>query len=132
MEDARLKFYTSPVITGVPSFQRESPQKTGKSGKRASFQEVLQQKLGRQPDITFSKHAVSRVAERSIDLSEGNMARLSEGIKLAGEKGLNDTLILVDQTAFLVNIQNRTVITAVGGSELAGNIFTNIDGTVVI
>ena len=75
---------------------------------------------------------LQRAAQGSIDLSQPNLDRLNEGVRLAGEKGLNDTLILIDQTAFLVNVPNNKVITAVNGGDLTGNVFTNIDGTVII
>ena len=51
---------------------------------------------------------------------------------MASEKNLEEPLILVGSTAFLVNIPNNTVITAVDSSDMKGNVFTNIDGTVII
>ncbi|MGN1086427.1 MAG: TIGR02530 family flagellar biosynthesis protein, partial [Porcipelethomonas sp.] len=74
----------------------------------------------------------NRVMERNIDLSDENIERLNEGVKLAGEKGLDDTLILLDNAAFIVSVRNNTVITTVNKDEMTGNVFTNIDGTVVI
>lgn len=75
---------------------------------------------------------MNRVMERNIDLSDENIERLNEGVKLAGEKGLDDTLILLDNAAFIVSVKNNTVITTVNKEEMTGNVFTNIDGTVVI
>ena len=75
---------------------------------------------------------MNRVMERNIDLSDENIERLNEGVKLAGEKGLDDTLILLDNAAFIVSVRNNTVITTVSRDEMTGNVFTNIDGTVVI
>ena len=51
---------------------------------------------------------------------------------MAREKGLNDTLILMDGSAFIVSAQNGTVITAMPSQELSGRVFTNIDGTVIL
>ena len=75
---------------------------------------------------------MNRVMERNIDLSTENLERLNEGVKLAEEKGLDDTLILLDEAAFIVSVKNNTVITTVNKDEMTGNVFTNIDGTVVI
>ena len=82
--------------------------------------------------VAFSKHAVNRVAERNIQLSENSLDRLGQGMKIAQKKGLNDTLILVDRTAFIVSVKNNKVITTVNGDELKGNVFTNIDGAVIV
>jgi flagellar operon protein len=72
------------------------------------------------------------VAERDVDLSNDSISRLDEGVRIAQSKGLNDTLIIVDKTAFIVNVKNNTVVTTVSGDNLRGNVFTNIDGTVII
>lgn len=118
----KLQIQSNPVTSGKEQIQSNGP----------SFQSILNGKLQQESGITFSKHAVARAEERNIDLSESSMARLQEGVRLAEEKGLNDTLILVDKTAFIVNIKNSKVITTVSHDDLKGNVFTNIDGTVVI
>ena len=97
-----------------------------------SFQETLEAIAARQGQIAFSKHAAQRVAQRGIALTESSLSRLEEGVRLAESKGLDDTLILVDSTAFLVSVKNNKVITTVNHDELKGNVFTNIDGTVIV
>jgi flagellar operon protein len=59
------------------------------------------------------------------------MARLSEGVSKAAAKGSRDALVLVDSTAFVVSVQNRTVITAVGADNMRDRVFTNIDSAVI-
>lgn len=131
MDDMRLKFYT-PVITGTPSASPIYPAQNTSKEQGASFQEILQGQIEKSGGITFSKHAVKRAAQNNIELSEDSLARLNQGVKLAEERNLDDTLILVDKTAFLVNVKNNTVITTVNSNEMRGNVFTNIDGTVII
>ena len=101
-----------------------------RSGKR-SFAEVLDEKQNDSRTPKFSKHAASRLSERNIELSDGVMDRLSAGMQAAGQKGINETLVMVDQLAFIVNVKNQTVITALDGKENDGNVFTNIDGAVI-
>lgn len=99
-----------------------------------SFNEILDQLSGKQSSgkLTFSKHAIGRLSERGIELSEGQLERLSNGTRMAGEKGINESLVLVDQLAFIVNIKSGTVITAMDQRETMDNVFTNIDGAVII
>ena len=104
----------------------------GNQAEQASFRQAFEAQLHQISDVAFSKHAVSRAIERNLDLSGDQIARLNEGVKLAAEKKLEDPLILVGGTAFLVNIRHHKVITAVDAEELKGNVFTNIDGTVII
>ena len=98
-----------------------------------SFQDILAQKT-KQPDseLKFSKHATSRLADRNIRLTDEQMERLSDGTQKAGAKGIKESLVIMDQLAFIVNIPNNTVVTAMDQSETATNIFTNIDGAVII
>ena len=96
-----------------------------------SFADVLE---GKQKEVSvpkFSKHAVNRLSERNIEISDGLMERLSAGMQAAGQKGINESLVMVDQLAFIVNVKNQTVITALDGNETDQNVFTNIDGAVI-
>lgn len=130
MDDISLKRY-SPVVTGTPQVSRRQQTVQENRQEGTLFSEVLRGRI-QQSGLTFSKHAAQRVEQRGVDLSQANMERLHEGVRIAGQKGLDDTLILVDSTAFLVSVRNNTVITTVNGDDLRGNVFTNIDGTVII
>jgi flagellar operon protein len=97
-----------------------------------SFKSILTEMLRKNSEVNFSKHAVKRAIDHNIELTDENLSCLNEGVKMASEKNLEEPLILVGNTAFLVNIPNNTVITAVDSSDMKGNVFTNIDGTVII
>jgi len=92
-----------------------------------SFENVFQRELEK---IKFSAHANKRLESRNIEMSEVEMIKLQEGIDKAEAKGSRDALIMVDNTAFIVNIPNKTVVTAMPVEESAENIFTNIDSVV--
>jgi len=93
-----------------------------------SFQEILQQKNS----VKFSKHATGRLAERNISLTEEQLERLNDGAKKAGQKGIKDSLVIVDELAFIVNVPNNTVVTAMDSTETTDNVFTNINGAVIM
>ena len=94
------------------------------SGK-GSFAEVLD-------SLKFSKHASTRLQDRNIELSDSQIDRLNAGMQKANEKGINESLVLMDQMAFIVNVKNNTVITALNEQEIKENVFTNIDGAVIV
>lgn len=83
-------------------------------------------------EVKFSKHAASRLSSRNINLSENQLQRLKEGTKKAEEKGINDSLVMIDSLAFIVNVKSGTVVTAMDQTETKENIFTNIDGAVIV
>jgi flagellar operon protein len=112
----------------------DAPRKSGQAG--ASFADALAQagsptQAGGSQQLQFSKHALARVERRGINLDASTLGRLSQGVQRAASKGSRDSLVLVDGTAFVVSVSNRTVITAVGSEHMKDNVFTNIDSAVI-
>ena len=104
-----------------------------KSTDGRSFQEILEgSQAGAEGEVKFSKHAAGRLADRNIELTSGQMERLQEGTQRAQQKGIKESLVIVDQLAFIVNIPNSTVVTAMNQNDAVENVFTNIDGAVII
>ncbi|MDR0424047.1 MAG: hypothetical protein LBH39_01075 [Clostridiales Family XIII bacterium] len=100
------------------------------AGQEATFRELLDRSLDKK--ISFSKHAGMRVRDRNIEIGESELGRLAEACDKAGEKGLKDTLIVMDGSVFIVNADSKTVVTVVGKNEMQGNVFTNIEGAVFL
>ena len=108
--------------------EKKVKENTGFTGQ--SFRDILINESGKGAGtLRFSKHANARLASRNINLSNEQISRLSEGTDRARQKGINESLIVVDELAFIVNVKNNMVVTAVGDSE--DKIFTNIDGAVI-
>ena len=82
--------------------------------------------------LKFSSHASQRLNERKIQLDAATMTKVNDAIDKAAAKGLEDALVLTPNAALIVSVNNRTVITAMDRTQLQGNVFTNIDGAVVI
>ncbi len=100
-----------------------------------SFQDILSKKTESVPnagEVRFSKHAANRLADRNIELTKEQVERLNVGAAKAGAKGINESLVIVDSLAFIVNVPNQTVITAMDQADTDENVFTNIDGAVII
>ena len=81
--------------------------------------------------LRFSKHALGRLSDRNIELNTEQLERLNDGARKAGQKGIRDSLVIVDQLAFIVNVPNQTVVTAMDSTATDENIFTNINGAVI-
>jgi flagellar operon protein len=96
-----------------------------------AFADVLQARLDGQAPLRFSGHALERIQRRAIDVDGAVGARLAEGVSRAAAKGARDSLVLVDDTAFVVSVRNRTVITAVDREHMREQVFTNIDSAVI-
>ncbi|MDQ2085889.1 TIGR02530 family flagellar biosynthesis protein [Herbivorax sp. ANBcel31] len=116
---------------------RISPQKKTDLPKRpdnkqtGSFNEIFKSKSDKNVEVTFSKHARDRLESREIKLTNMQKEKISKAVQRANDKGVKESLVLVDDMAFVVSVKNRTVITALNNGELKENVFTNIDGAVI-
>ncbi len=111
-------------------FQNVKPEKTTESNKETvSFQDVLNEKV--KQEVKFSKHAIGRLENRNIELSEDQLDRLNQGVGQARTKQIQESLVMMDNLAFIVNVKNNTVVTAMEQGE-SGQVFTNIDGAVIV
>lgn len=80
--------------------------------------------------VKFSNHAQSRIQSRDINLNSENVNRLSDAIDKAEKRGGKSSLVVVDDVAFIVNVQNRMVITALDKNQRGEGVFTQIDSVV--
>lgn len=108
--------------------ENKEPEKAGQSF--GSFLKEAEENAS-VSELKFSKHASQRLELRNISLSNEQLDRLNEGTQRASEKGIKDSLVIVDSYAFIVNVPNHTVVTAMDQTESKENTFTNIDGAVI-
>ena len=87
--------------------------------------------LNREQELHFSGHAKSRLQSRGIQMTDLQMKRLNSAKSQAQEKGIRESLIMLDNLAFIVNVPSNTVITAMDRDEHENKVFTNIDGAVI-
>jgi flagellar operon protein len=98
-----------------------------------SFRDLLNRRIeSGQKEISFSKHADLRAKERNIATTEADLTRLSDACDRAAQKGVRDALIVMNDSAFIVNAGSKTIVTVVDKNEMKDNIFTNIEGAVFL
>ena len=110
--------------------QREAPQSPPASPEREPIGEAAGPTV--ESVINFSKHAMSRAQERGIELTPALMQALSGSVEKAQEKGAKNILAFNATQAFIINVPYGRVITTMNQDEMKENIFTNIDGAVLI
>jgi flagellar operon protein len=82
--------------------------------------------------LEFSAHALNRLQERNVRLTHQGLERLDHGVQLAEQKGSVNTLVLMDDTAFIVSVKNRKVVTAITRDGAVDNVFTQIDSAAIV
>ncbi|MGI6188199.1 MAG: TIGR02530 family flagellar biosynthesis protein [Caldicoprobacteraceae bacterium] len=133
MDNGRIE-YNRPVvqrrINGIPYTQQ--PKRQGRASNGIDFKNILQDAISQEKSVKFSKHAQERLSQRSISLSNTEIDKINTAVEKARAKGVKDSLILMGNLAFIVNIPSKTVVTAVDGENIRDNVFTNIDGAVLL
>ncbi len=131
--DARLLVGSGfrPII-GNAQTNGNKQQNAVTSNKGFSFNELFQQTIQQtnpRKDESFhiSTHAQKRLSERSITMSGNLENTLSEAFSELEAKGARNSLVITDQGAFVINVPNRTLVTAMDISEMKDGIVTNID-----
>jgi flagellar operon protein len=116
---------------GAPAAPARSGQPTPGTAAKPngpSFAEVLGEKAGA---LQLSGHAKARIERRGIELGSDTLARLQHGVDRAAAKGSRESVVFVDDVAFVVSVKARTVITAVDRASMREHVFTNIDSAVI-
>jgi flagellar operon protein len=95
---------------------------------KVDFKDVLNDAI----NLKISKHAKKRLEERNINISKENWMKIQEKMVEANQKGVIDSLIIMENATLIVNTKNNTVITAMDRHEATSQIFTNINGTILL
>lgn len=117
-------------VTLQPSIRQPITSKQVTSSKQAFLQHLHEATV--KTELKVSKHANQRLIERNIHISDAQWQLVSDKVSEARSKGVNDSLVLMDQAALIVSAKNATVITAMDRTEAKNQLFTNIDGTIVL
>ena len=113
--------------------ENKSPsQEVGTSGSAGSFSAILKDQQQHKANVKLSIHAQERLKQQNISISSQDMGKIGDAVNRAEKKGSRESLMLLRDLALVVNINNRTVITAVDKTRQKERIFTNIDSTVIL
>lgn len=136
--EVKANVYSSiEQVTGQYLNHRTKENTSTVQTQQVSFEDMLRQRWQSAEStadgsLKFSKHAGERLKQRNITLSDEQMKRLESGAQKANEKGIRESLVIMDSLSFIVNTKSNTVITAMEQSSDTDNVYTNIDGAVII
>lgn len=97
-----------------------------------SFHTLLRQQIESRSELKISKHAEKRLEERGITIEPEKWQLIQNKVHEAKQKGVDDSLVILENATLIVNAKNQTVITAMNRNETEGQLFTNINGTILI
>ncbi len=127
----KINNYQRPVeLLDIAQRGKGATKTTGKE--EVPFKQMFSQELAADREVKFSKHASARLHSRGIEMTGEKLSQLADAIDKAESKGSRETLILTDETAMVVSVKNRTVITAFDRDNLREGVVTSIDSAVIL
>ncbi|MFT6632301.1 MAG: flagellar operon protein [Bacteriovoracaceae bacterium] len=125
-----------PNVTKTPQQKKvDVSNRLPKEGDVSEFKNLLDSKLEQKPlhgGISLSSHAVKRLEERKIDFNGEEYTKVKEAMAKLKAKGGQNSLIVSDKAAYIVDVKNNKLVTAVDKGSMSENIFTKIDSTMFI
>ncbi|MFI5391137.1 MAG: TIGR02530 family flagellar biosynthesis protein [Bacteriovoracales bacterium] len=97
--------------------------------KESDFKEIFDSKL---KDLKISGHAAKRLKERNLEMDPVEYLKLKEAVSQLKKKGGNDSLVITGKAAYIIDVKNKTIVTAMDKENMENNVFTKIDSTMVI
>jgi len=127
----KIAHYQRPVEL-LDIARRGSAQSAGQTATGDNFKDMFSKEISGRREISFSRHAQERLFSRGIALSDEDLHKISTAIDKADVKGAKETLVMMDDVAFVISVKNRTVITAFDRENLREGIVTSIDSAVIL
>ena len=124
----RINIHPIPFHPNLSKVQKQSEVS---NTSQSNFAQILDHYKTIEP-LKISKHATERMQKRDISISDQEWGIITEKVSEAMQKGVKQPLVILDQATLIVSATNLTVITALDRQEAKEQLFTNIDGTIVL
>ena len=122
-------YATTPLIANKKVNQSSAAYKANET----KFAETFRQTLGKSnQSLAISKHAQMRMQQRAIHIDHEMWKSIEQKVIQAKGMGVKDSLVLLDEAALIVSAKNNVVVTAMSREEASAQIFTNINGTIIM
>jgi flagellar operon protein len=118
-----------PLEAAAQKYKQQTDKK--QQAQTGKFKQVLQDKL-KSGSLKLSKHAKQKLQSRGINFNQQELAKLNQAVDKGKEKGAKESLVMVNDNAYIVSVENETVITAMTKDSMQEDVVTNIDSAIVM
>jgi flagellar operon protein len=133
MSQSNVNNFLIPNVTKLPSQKNVKKVKdTSEQIQNSEFNSLLKDKIQDNSGISLSTHAARRLQERNLEMDGAEILKLKDAFKKLEIKGGQDSLVITEKAAYIVDVANKKVVTAIDKGSLLDNVFTKIDSTVMV
>lgn len=125
------------ILVGKPSadtaVKKSQNQSNLSAEEKAIFgNELKNAQAPKEAQMGISKHALRRIEQREIDFDSSEYIKIKDAVAKLRNKGSRDSLLITNKAAYIVDVKNNKLVTAINPSEMNDNIFTKIDSTMFV
>ncbi|MBT7608219.1 MAG: flagellar protein [Bacteriovoracaceae bacterium] len=135
MANSNINNILIPNVSKLPEQKKVDVSNKLGPGKKSDFGKLLEQQLvpkGPDQEIKLSTHAAKRLQERNLNMDSEEFNKLKGAIDKLKIKGGQDSLVITPKAAYIVDVNNNTIVTAIDKDNMAENVFTKIDSTLIV
>jgi flagellar operon protein len=124
-----------PNVTKLPGERSVDKTNQLRPGQSSDFKALLNEQVSHaniDHGIKLSTHAAKRLHERNIEVDSGEYIKLKDAMSKLRAKGSKDSLVITPKAAYILDVGNNKIVTAIDKGSLSENIFTKIDSTLFV
>ena len=133
--NGRISDFYSPQLRKQNNLkQKQNLKDIAEKGESTEFREFLQKNISGENEegVKISNHAMKRLHERKLEMDGEEFFKLKEAIDKLKTKGGKDSLVITNKAAYIVDVDNETVVTAMDKNDMSENVVTKIDSTLFV
>lgn len=135
MTDSKINNILIPNVSKLPGQKKVDVSKQLPNVKnRDEFKKILEGHVSKTEDhgIKLSTHAAKRLQERNLEVDGAEFLKLKNAIGQLKNKGGKDSLVITEKAAYIVDVNNSKIVTAMDKNNMKENVFTKIDSTLFV
>jgi flagellar operon protein len=137
MANSKVNNILIPNVSKLPKHKSVdvSNKLDGSKSGQNDFGNLLKEQIGgTKPGhgINLSVHAARRMQERNLNMDSSEYMKLKAAMDKLRNKGGQDSLVITDKAAYILDVGNNKIVTAIDKDSIAENVFTKIDSTLII
>lgn len=131
MSADKLNHLRIPGVSSIPGDQKVDRSNELKKSQVSDFKNLLKDISSKKgQDIKLSGHAQKRLKSRNIEFDSNEYLKIQDALNKLKTKGGKDSLVVTSKAAYVLDVNQGTIVTAVDKESMNENIFTKIDSTI--
>jgi len=134
---AKINNFLIPNVSKIGTEKAVDVSNKLEKNSQSEFSNLLNEQIGKNngtgtDGLNLSVHAARRLKERGMEIDGNEFLKIKNAMNMLRDKGGQDSLIITGKGAYIVDVENRKIVTAMDKDSMTQNVFTKIDSTMIV